>query len=140
MEHLSRRITAALCYTGALRVPITALLLPGWAFTVPSGLLVSMAAWWYGRRRSPFLLHHAREGLRWSVQANLLMAGLAVISALLHLMGARYSLPYALWAWGLMATVVRWTGVLVSILTIMAMIRAIRGKTGHPFDLEGRQV
>lgn len=138
MESVLRRIVAALCYMGALRVPVTALLLPEWAFTLPSGLLIGAGAWWYGRQRSPFLRHHAREGLRWSLLANLLMAALAALSALLHLLGARYALTASLWAWHLMAVVVRWAGVLVSILTLLAMARAVRGQTGHPFDLNGR--
>lgn len=137
MEHLAIRICAALCYLAALRVLVTGLLMPQWAFAVPSLFLINLAFWWYGRRRSPFLLHHARTGFRWSLQANLLMAALAALSALFHLVGARWAFPYALTAWHLMATVVRWAGVLVAILTALAMARALRGQTADPFAVEG---
>jgi hypothetical protein len=123
------RVIAALCYLGALRVPVVALLLPEWAFTVPSGLIVAGLAWAYGRRRSPFLLHHGREGFKWSLQANLLLAAIAVLARGLYY-GWYYSgLPAVNAVWHFSATGFRWAGVLVSIMTLFVMVRATRGQT-----------
>lgn len=130
MPRLHERAWAVFCYLGALRVPVVALILPEWAFTVPSGLLVAGAAWGYGRKHSPFLLHHAREGFRWSLQSNLLLAALALVSKLfwhLHLW-SDVALFDRVWHFG--ATIFRWAGILVSILTLFVMYKAARGDTG----------
>lgn len=138
MPNWLHRTTAALCYAGALRVPVVALVLPEWAFTIPSGLLIAGLAWWYGKRHSPFLLHHAREGFRWSLQANLLLAGLALFSMLCHFIWIRWDTHGAYLLWNLMATVVQWAGVLISILTLLVMAGALRGHTGDPFEIGRR--
>jgi len=123
------RTIAILCYLSALRVPLIALVLPEWAFTLPSGLLVAGGAWLYGRRHSDFLLHHAREGFRWAVQANLLLAAVAITAKLFYY-GWVYTEVSSLNAlWHFTATVFRWAGVLVSILTLFVMYKAARGST-----------
>lgn len=129
MSRPLERTIAVLCYLSALRVPLIALMLPEWAFTLPSGLLIAGAAWLYGRRRSPYLVHHAREGFRWAVQANLLLAAVAVIAKLFYY-GWIYSGASAFDVlWHFSATVFRWAGVLVSVLTLFVMYKAARGST-----------
>lgn len=136
----SLRLFAMACYLGALRVPMVALVLPEWAFTIPSGLLVTGAAWLYGRRRSPFLSQHARAGFRWSLQSNLLLAGIALVARALH-WGWRtlgwdgfHSLWYA------SATLFRWAGLLVTLVTLTVMIRAARGQVGDALSPTGQGV
>jgi hypothetical protein len=129
------RLLAALCYLGALRVPVAALAMPEWSLSVPAGLAVAGMAWCLGRRLSPFLLHHAREGLRWSIQANLLLAALALLSMLFHQLREQLGWSWGERLWHLAALVVQWTGVLVSILTLLVMSRALRGSTEDPFNL-----
>lgn len=123
------RVAAALCYAGALRVPVVALMLPEWAFTVPSGLLIAGLVWAYGRKRSPFLLHHGREGVKWALQANLLLAAIALLAR-----GLFYVWSYTGWTvldtlWHFSATGFRWAGVLTSIITLFVMVKAARGQT-----------
>lgn len=124
------RAVAALCYLGALRVPLVALMVPEWAFTVPSGLLVAAGAWAYGRKRSPFLAHHGREGFWWAVQSNLVVVGIALLSKLIYY-GWYYSGIVAVnTLWHFSAVAFRWAGVLVSVLTLFVMFKALRGSTG----------
>lgn len=118
-----------LCYLGAMRVPLVALVLPEWAFTVPSGLLIAMLAWWYSRGRSPFLYHHAREGVKWAVQANLIIVGLSLLAMALYAAWFHTGLTLFNSLWHLSATVFRWSGVLVSVLTLFTMIKAAKGLT-----------
>jgi hypothetical protein len=124
------RILALLCYLGALRVPLVALVLPEWAFTLPSGLLIAAGVWVYGRRRSKFLKHHAREGVVWAVQANLLLAALTLLSKGFYYAWYYSGLAPANVLWHFSATLSRWAGVLVSILTLFVMAKAARGQTG----------
>lgn len=124
------RVLAALCYLGALRVPVVALMLPEWAFTVPSGLLIAGLVWIYGRKRSPFLLHHGREGVKWALQANLLLAAIALLAR-----GLYFGWQYFGWSamntlWHFSATGFRWAGVLTSVITLFVMVKAARGQTG----------
>lgn len=123
------RTIALCCYLGALRVPVVALVLPEWAFTLPSGLLAAGAAWAYGRRRSPFLRYHGREGFRWTLQANLLVAGIALLGKALYYGWFYSGLPALNWLWHFSATGFRWTGALISVLTLVAMYKAARGDT-----------
>lgn len=135
MSRPLERFVAALCYLGALRVPLVALMLPGWAFTVPSGLLVAAGAWAYGRKHSPFLRHHGREGFQWALQANLVIAAGALLSKALYY-GWYYSglSPFnALWHFS--AAAFRWAGVLVSILTLFVMYKAARGETSDALSI-----
>lgn len=124
------RTAAMLCYIGALRVPVVALVLPEWSFTIPSGVVVAALAWAYGRKRSDFLLHHAREGVRWSLQSNLVLAALALLSK-----GWYYAWRFTGLApfdglWHFTAIAVRWAGGLVTVLTLFVMLKAARGQTG----------
>lgn len=123
------RAVAVLCYLGAMRVPLVALVLPEWAFTVPSGLLIAALAWVYGRRRSPFLLHHGREGMKWALQANLLLAAFALVSKGIYWAWFYSGWPWTNTLWHFSATGIRWAGVLVSILTAFVMLKAARGET-----------
>lgn len=128
------RTVAVLCYLGAMRVPVVALMLPEWAFTIPSGLLVAGGAWAYGRRRSPFLLHHARQGLTWSLQANLMLAAVSLVSK-----GFYYLSLYTDWGgasalWQGTAAAFRWAGLLLSILTVFVVRKAALGQTGDPLS------
>jgi len=123
------RALAALCYLGALRVPVVALVLPQLAFTVPSGLVLAGAAWAYGRKRSPFLYHHGREGFKWALQANLLLAAFAVLSKGLYSIWYYTGLASVNALWHFSATGFRWAGVLVSIITLFVMLKAARGST-----------
>ncbi|HLN64804.1 MAG TPA: hypothetical protein VK464_25040 [Symbiobacteriaceae bacterium] len=130
MPRSLERLLAVLCYLGALRVPVVALAMPEWAYTVPSGLLIAGAVWAYGRRYSPFLLFHGREGFKWALQTNLLLAGLALLSQ-----GLYYLWFYSGWVatnglWHFGAAIFRWAGVLVSIITMFVMLKAARGRTG----------
>lgn len=125
-----QRLFATACYLGALRVPLVALVLPEWAFTVPSGLLVTGAAWLYGRRRSPFLFQHARDGFRWSLQSNLLLAAIAVLARSLHWGWQAYGWAGFHSLWYASATLFRWAGLLVTLVTLVVMIRAARGQVG----------
>ncbi|HWI64947.1 MAG TPA: hypothetical protein VNT75_24220 [Symbiobacteriaceae bacterium] len=129
MPRTYERAVAALCYLGALRVPVVALFLPGWAYTLPSGLLLALAAWAYGRKRSPFLLHHGREGIKWAIQANLLMAAFSLLSQGLYYVWYLSGLPAANALWHFSGTAFRWAGVLVSIITLFVMVKAARGQT-----------
>lgn len=136
MPPLPHRVLAALCYAGALRVPLVALFLPEWAFTIPSGLLFTALAWLYGRKRSPFLCRHGREGFRWSLQANLLLAGVALFARALFYIWLRTELALFNTLWHFSATVFRWAGLLISILTLFAMAKAVRGKLGDPLTVQ----
>ncbi len=129
MPRRFERVWAVLCYLGALWVPVIALAVPEWAFTLPSGLLLAAAAWLYGRRRSPYLAHHGREGFQWSLQANAVLAAIALLSKGLWLTWDRTGWAPAETLWHLSATGFRWTGWLVFILTVIAVIRAARGET-----------
>lgn len=134
-----QRLFAVACYLGALRVPMVALVLPEWAFTIPSGLLVTGAAWLYGRKRSPFLLQHARDGFRWSLQSNLLLAGIALLARALH-----WSWQALGWAWFHSlwygsAALFRWAGVLVTLVTLAVMARAARGQVGDALSPTGHR-
>lgn len=136
MPRFWERFAAVLCYVGALRALVVALLLPGWAFAIPlTGLLLTGAIWLYARRRSAFLRHHAREGVRWCIQANLLLAGVALLSKGFYY-GYRWTdleLFYGLWHFG--ATVARWAGGLISVITGFVMYKAARGGTGDALTL-----
>lgn len=129
------RLMALFCYLGALRVPVVAFVIPDWVFTLPSGLLVAGAVWLYSRRRSPFLAHHAREGLVWALQTNLLLLAVAVAAKLLYLSWFHTGLPVVNELWHITATIFRWTGVLVSLLTLFVMTKAAKGQTGDPLSL-----
>lgn len=124
------RFVALLCYTGTMRVPIVALMLPGWAFTVPSGLVIAGLAWSYGRKRSPFLLHHGREGFKWALQANLVLAALALLSKGLYYLWYYSGLGLANGLWHFSASIFRWAGLLVTILTAFVAFKAARGSVG----------
>lgn len=130
-----QRTVAVLCYLGAMRVPVVALLLPEWAYTIPSGLLVAGGAWLYGRRRSPFLLHHARQGLLWSLQANLLLAAISVAAK-----GLFHVWRYTGWSgantlWHGTAALFQWSGLLVTVLTVVIMRKAFLGQTGDALSV-----
>lgn len=128
-----------LCYLGALRVPLVALVLPEWAFTVPSGLLIAGAAWLTGRkRRSAFLLHHGREGFKWALESNLLLAAMALLAKGLYYSWFYSGLPAANALWHFSATLFRWAGVLVSILTLFVMYKAARGESADAFSQSPR--
>jgi chromate transport protein ChrA len=129
------RLAALLCYVGALRVPIIALLLPEWAFTLPTGLLVAVAIWAYSRNRSTFLQHHAQAGIKWAVLANLIMTVLALVSKGLYYGWYRSGLMPFNSLWHLGATVFRWTGLLLSVLTVSLVVKAVRGQTKDLFNL-----
>jgi hypothetical protein len=133
MSQPLQRLVAVMCYLGALRVPLVAFVLPGWALTIPSGLIVAGAAWAYGRKRSPFLLHHGREGFRWAIQANLLLAALSLLSMGLHYGWQHWDIALLGSLWQLGATLFRWAGLLVSIMTLLVMLKAARGQTGDAF-------
>jgi hypothetical protein len=124
-----------LCYLGAMRVPIVALVVPDWVFTVPSGLLVGAALWLYSRRRSPFIRHHARYGLLWAVQANGLLLLIALVAKLFYFLWFRSGLPLVNELWHASADAFRWTGVLVTLLTVIVMFKAAKGQTGDPLGL-----
>lgn len=124
-----------LCYLGAIRVPLVALVLPEWAFTVPSGLAVALGAWAYGRKRSAFLLHHGREGFWWAAQSNLVLVGLALLSKGLYYAWFYSGLTAANSLWHFSAAIFRWAGVLVSILTLFVMYKAMRGDTSDPLTV-----
>jgi hypothetical protein len=120
---------AVLCYIGAMRVPVVALAMPQWAYTVPSGLLVAALVWAYGRKRSPFLQHHGWEGLKWALQANLLLVLLSLLAQ-----GLYYGWYFTGWVpanslWHFGAALFRWTGALVTILTGFVMFKAAQGST-----------
>lgn len=121
------RVAAVLCYLGAMRVPIVALVIPEWAFTVPTGLLFAGLAWAYGAQRSPFLLHHGREGVKWAVQANLLLVLLSLLAKGLYYLWFYTGITATNTLWHFSAMVFRWTGVLVSVLTLLIMFKARRG-------------
>lgn len=129
MPRWVERAVAALCYLGALRVTVVALVLPEWAFTIPTGLLIAGAAWAYGRKHSPFLLHHGREGVKWAVQANLLLIALALLAKGLYYVWFYSGLTAVNALWHFSATGFRWAGVLVSVLTLFVMLKAARGQT-----------
>lgn len=129
----AERALAALCYLGALRVPVVSWFLPGLALTLPSGLIFTGIAWLYGRRRSPFLLHHAREGLKWSVQANLLAAMVSLLSMAFHFAWEQTGIHLLSQLWHWCAVGLRWLGGLVSVLTLYSMFKAARGSTADAF-------
>lgn len=124
------RVAGALCYVGALRVVLVALLLPGWAFTLPTGLLTAGGAWLYGRKRSPFLLHHGREGFRWTLQANLILAAISLLAMALYRGWEEWELLPLHSLWIGMAMVARWVGALLGLVTLLIMGKAARGQTG----------
>lgn len=126
---------AVLCYLGAIRVPVVALIVPDWVFTVPTGLLVAGGIWLYSRRRSAFCYHHARAGLTWAVQTNGLLLLIALAAKLLYALWFRTGIPLLNQTWHLAADLFRWTGILVALLTLLVMLRAARGQTGDPLGL-----
>lgn len=129
------RAAAVLCYTGAMRVPIVALVVPDWVFTVPSGLLLGALLWLYSRHRSPFIHCHARAGLLWAVQANVLLLSVALLSKLTYAVWFRTGMPLLNQVWHGTAGLFRWSGVLVTLLTVIVMVKAARGQTGDPLSL-----
>ncbi|MFZ5828013.1 MAG: hypothetical protein ACOY94_27220 [Bacillota bacterium] len=129
------RVAAVLCYTGAMRVPVVALVVPDWVFTVPSGLLVAAALWLYSRKRSPFVHHHARAGLVWAVQANGLLLILALVAKLFYFLWFRTGIPALNQIWHGTAEGFRWIGLLVTLLTLVVMVKAAKGQTGDPLGL-----
>lgn len=129
------RTLAVLCYLGAMRVPIVALVVPDWVFTVPSGLLVAAGLWVYSRRRSPFIHHHARAGLIWAVQANGLLLAIALVAKLFYYAWYLTGIPVLNELWHGTADAFRWTGVLVTLLTLIVMVKAAKGQTGDPLGL-----
>ncbi|MFZ5813798.1 MAG: hypothetical protein ACOY93_00665 [Bacillota bacterium] len=129
------RVAALLCYTGAMRVPLVALVVPDWVFTVPSGLLIAATLWLYSRKRSPFLHHHARAGLVWAVQANGLLLLIALVAKLFYLLWFRTGLPALNQIWHFTADAFRWSGLLVTLLTVVVMVKAAKGQTGDPLGL-----
>ena len=129
------RTVAVLCYIGALRVPLVAWVAPEWAFTIPSGAVVAALAWAYGRKRSNFLLHHAREGVRWSLQSNLVLAAMALISKGWYYASRYTGLSAFDGLWHFTAVAVRWAGGLVTVLTLFVMIKAARGQTGDALTI-----
>lgn len=138
MSRPFERTVAVLCYLGALRVPLVALVLPEWAFTLPSGLLIAAAAYLYGRKRSAFLCHHGREGLKWALQSNLLLVGLALLTKLCYYAWFYSGLIAANSIWHFGATGFRWAGILVSILTGFIMYKAARGQTTDALTVSSR--
>ncbi|MGE5673414.1 MAG: hypothetical protein ACM3XM_05955 [Mycobacterium leprae] len=129
------RLVALLCYVGALRVPLVALVLPQWAFTLPSGILIALLAWGYGYKRSPFLRHHGREGLKWGLEANAILAVLALLSKLFYY-GWEYSgLALINTLWHFTATIAQWAGFLATLLTLFVMLKAARGETGDALSV-----
>ncbi len=125
-----------LCYVGALRALVVGLLHPGWAFALPAtGVLLAGGAWLYGRKRSPFLVHHGREGLRWCIQTSLLLAAVALLSKCLYYgwVWTGFEPFYGLWHFA--ATIARWSGGLVSIITFFVMYKAAKGGTGDALSL-----
>jgi len=126
---------AVLCYLGAIRVPVVALVVPDWVFTVPMGLLVAGALWFYSRRRSPFLFHHARAGLVWAVQTNGLLLLIALLAKFFYALWFRTGVPLLNQTWHLTADLFRWAGILVALLTLLVMARAAKGQTGDPLGL-----
>lgn len=135
MPRLLERIAAVLCYLGAMRVPIVALVVPDWVFTVPSGLLVAGALWLISRKRSPFIHHHARAGLTWAVQANGLLLVIALIAKGFYLAWFATGLPAVNELWHFTAGLFRWAGLLVTLLTVLVMVKAAKGQTGDPLGL-----
>lgn len=129
------RVAAVLCYLGAMRIPIIALVVPDWVFTVPSGLLIAAALWLISRRRSPFLHQHAHAGLVWALQANGLLLGIALLGKLFYFAWFQTGMPVINQLWHGSATIFRWTGLLVSLLTAVAMLKAAKGQTGDPLGL-----
>lgn len=129
------RALAVLCYLGAMRVPVVALVIPDWVFTVPSGLLVAAGLWLYSRRRSPFVHHHARAGLTWAVQANGLLLIIALVAKLFYFAWFYTGIPMLNDLWHGTATLFRWAGLLVTLLTMLVMIKAAKGQTGDPLGL-----
>ncbi len=135
MPRLVERIAAVLCYLGAMRVPIVALVVPDWVFTVPSGLLVAGVLWLISRGRSPFIHHHARAGLAWALQANGLLLVIALIAKGLYLAWFATGLPAVNELWHFTAGLFRWAGLLVTLLTLLVMVKAAKGQTGDPLGL-----
>jgi hypothetical protein len=130
---------AVLCYLGALRVPVVAFMLPGWAFTLPTGLLSAGAVWLYGRRRNrPFLCYHGREGFRWALEANLLLAAIALLARGWYALWQVTGLDLFDGLWHFSATGFRWAGALVSIITAVVMYKAARGQTGDALGFTPR--
>lgn len=129
------RVAAVLCYLGAMRVPIVALVIPDWVFTVPSGLLVAAGLWLYSRRRSPFVHHHARAGLIWALQTNGLLLVIALVAKLFYFAWFRTGIPVLNEFWRGTAEGFRWTGLLVTLLSLIVMVKAARGQTGDPLGL-----
>jgi len=129
LPRMYERTIAVLCYVGALRVPLVALVLPEWAFTIPTGLLFAGLAWAYGRKRSPFLLHHGGAGFAWALQTNLLLAAGALVSKGLYYAWFYTGLYPLNWLWHFSGTGVRWAGALVSVITGLVMWKALRGDT-----------
>lgn len=134
------RALAALCYLGALRVTLVALVLPEWAFTIPGGLAIAGAAWAYGRKRSPFLLHHGREGVKWALQANLLLVALTLLAKGFYYVWYYSGVTAANALWHFSATGYRWAGVLVSIITLFVMAKAARGQMSDALTAEPRRL
>lgn len=129
------RLAAVLCYLGAMRIPIVALVVPDWVFTVPSGLVIGVALWLISRRRSPFLHQHAQAGLLWALQANGLLLGIALFGKLCYYGWFRTGIPLINQLWHGSATVFRWTGLLITLITLVAMWKAAKGQTGDPLGL-----
>jgi protein-S-isoprenylcysteine O-methyltransferase Ste14 len=121
-----------------MRIPAVALFLPEWAFTLPSGLLVAAGVWLFGRRRSPFLRHHAREGFKLALQANLLLAALSLLAKGFYYAWFFSGLAPINALWHLGATIFRWAGVLVTVLTLAVMLKAARGETSDALTLSTR--
>lgn len=135
MPRLPARILAVLAYAGALRLPTSAWVLPDWLYTLPWGLLLAAGLWAWARRRSPFLAHHGRAGLLWTLQVSGLLLAVSLLAELCYAAWFHTGVPLVNRAWHLTADLYRWSCLLSSLLTLLAMYRAARGQTGDPLGL-----
>ncbi|MBP2018631.1 hypothetical protein J2Z79_002046 [Symbiobacterium terraclitae] len=130
-----RRILAVLAYAGALRLPVAAWLLPDWLYTLPWGLLLAGGLWAWARGRSPFLAHHGRAGLLWTLQVSGLLLAISLVADLWYAAWFHTGVPLLNRAWHLTSDLYRWASFLSSLLTVLAMYRAAKGQTGDPLGL-----
>lgn len=129
------RALAVLPYTGAIRLPLTLWVVPDWLYTVPAGLLLAGLLWLAAQGRSPFVAAHARTGLLWAVQVNGLLLALSLLAEVWYRAWYHTGIPLLNQAWHLNAELFRWAALLGTLLTVLAMVRAVKGQTGDPLGL-----
>jgi hypothetical protein len=125
------RVLGALCYLGAIRIPQHWIIFPDW-WSLPAGLSLIVIVWVIGQG-SPFLRHHARWGLIWTLIAHGVLFTISLFSAIFYYAGKGTGIGFFLGVWNLIATFYWWGLLVIFFLSVWAASKALQGKTDDLF-------